>query len=73
MLRLLAGAVAGALAMWMWGDELRDYLAEQSRHARVKTADRIRAVQQQITSTLQSSQDAIRPSDDERRVRPTVR
>lgn len=73
MLRFLAGAVAGALAIWMWGDELRDYLTEQSRHARVRTADQIQAVQQQITSTLQSGQDAIQPSDDERRVRPTAR
>jgi hypothetical protein len=73
MLRFLAGAMAGALAMWIWGDELRDYLTEQSRHARVKTAEQIEAVQQQITSTLQSGHDAIHPSDDERRVRPTAR
>jgi hypothetical protein len=73
VLRFLAGAVAGALAMWMWGDELHAYLTEQTRHARAGAADRIQAVQQQITSTLQSGQDAIRPSDDERRVRPTAR
>jgi hypothetical protein len=73
VLRFLAGVVAGALAIWMWGDELRDYLIEQTRHARVRTADQIQAVQQQITSTLQSGQDAIRPSDETRRVRPTAR
>jgi len=72
MLRFLAGAVAGALAMWMWGDELRDYLTEQTRHARARTADQIQAVQPQITSALQSGQDAIRPSDEKRRVRPTA-
>jgi hypothetical protein len=84
MLRFIAGAIAGGLAVWMWGDELRDYLAERTRGVRTKTADQIQLVQQaaetalatakeQITSTLQSGQDAIRPSEDNSRVRPIGR
>jgi hypothetical protein len=68
----------------MWGDELRDYLAERARGVRTRTADQIQVVQQaaetalitakeQITSTLQSGQDAIRPSEDNSRVRPIAR
>lgn len=68
----------------MWGDELRDYLAERARGVRTKTADQIQLVQQtaetvlatakeQITSTLQSGQDAIRPPEDYSRVRPMAR
>jgi hypothetical protein len=51
---------------------------------RAKTADQIQMVQQaaetalatakeQITSTLQSGQDTIRPSEDNSRVRPIAR
>ena len=80
----IAGAIAGGVAVWMWGDELRDYLAERARGVRTRTADQIQVVQQaaetalttakeQITSTLQSGQDAIRPAEDNRRVRPIVR
>jgi predicted DNA-binding protein (UPF0251 family) len=80
----IAGAIAGGVAVWMWGDELRDYLAERARGVRTRTADQIQVVQQaaetalttakeQITSTLQSGQDAIRPSEDNSRVRPIAR
>ncbi len=72
MLRFLAGAMAGALAAWMWGDELHGYLFEKTRGVRTRTADQIQALQPQITSALQSGQDAIRPSDEKRRVRPTA-
>lgn len=80
----IAGAIAGGVAVWMWGDGLRDYLAERARGVRTRTADQIQVVQQaaetalttakeQITSTLQSGQDAIRPSEDNSRVRPIAR
>lgn len=84
MRQFIAGAIAGGVAVWMWGDELRDYLAERARGVRTRTADQIQVVQQaaetalatakeQITSTLQSGQDAIRPSEDNSRARPIAR
>lgn len=76
MLRFIVGAIAGGVAVWMWGDELRGYLAERTRGVRAKTADQIQMVQQvaeTITSTLQSGQDAIRPSEDNSRTRPIAR
>ena len=84
MFRFIAGAIVGGLAVWMWGDDLADYLAERTRGVRAKTADQIQLVQQaaeaalvtakeQITSTLQSGQDAIRPSEDNSRVHPISR
>lgn len=84
MLRFIAGAIAGGLAVWMWGDDLRDYLAERTRAVRAKTADQIQLVQQaaesalasateRITSTLQNGQDAIRPSEETSRVPPKAR
>ena len=84
MLRFILGAIAGGIAVWIWGDQLRDSLAEGTRGVRVKTADQIQllqhaaesalaAAQEQITSTLQTGQDAIRPSEDNSRVRPITR
>jgi 3-deoxy-D-manno-octulosonate 8-phosphate phosphatase KdsC-like HAD superfamily phosphatase len=76
MLRFIVGAIAGGVAVWMWGDELRDYLTERTRGVRIKTADQIQLVQQaaeKITSTLQSGQDAIRPSEDNSGTRPIAR
>jgi hypothetical protein len=84
MLRFIAGAIAGGIAVWIWGDELRDALAERTRGVRARTADQIQLVQQaaesalataqeQISSTLQSGQDAIRPAEANRRVRPITR
>jgi hypothetical protein len=84
MLRFIAGVIAGGLAVWMWGDDLGHYLAERTRGVRAKTADQIQLVQQaaeaalttakeQITSTLQSGQDAIRPSEANSPVHPISR
>ena len=76
MLRFSAGAIAGGLAVWIWGDELRDYLVERTRGVRTKTADQIQLVQQaaeKVTSALQTGQDAIRPSEDDSRARPIAR
>ena len=76
MLRFIAGAIAGGVAVWMWGDNLHHAMAKKTRGVRSRTADRIQLVQRalgRITSTLQSGQDAIRPSKPSRRVRPIPR
>lgn len=84
MLRFISGAIVGALALWIWGDKFRDYLAEATRGVRTRTADQIQLLQQttesalttaqeHISSTLQTGQDAIRPSEDKSRVHPVAR
>jgi hypothetical protein len=84
MLRFIAGAIAGGLAVWIWGGELGHYLAARARGVRTKTADQLQVVQQaaetalatateHITSTLQRGEDAIRPAEDDSRVRPVSR
>jgi hypothetical protein len=76
MLRFIAGAIAGGVAVWMWGDNLHDAMAENTRGVRSRTADRLQLIQRalgRITSTLQCGQDAIRPSKPSRRVRPITR
>jgi len=75
MLRFIMGAIAGGLAVWMWRDELRGYMAEGTRGLRTTAADQLQAVQtatesalgtakDRITSRLQRGQDAIRPLED---------
>jgi hypothetical protein len=40
----LAGFVTGALVVWFFRDDIQEYLDEQTRLARVSTADRLHAV-----------------------------
>jgi len=70
--QLLLGAIAGAAAVWLWGDELRRFADGRTRQARARAADALQSVQDrtgevldaakdQVTSTLQAGQNAIRP------------
>jgi hypothetical protein len=72
MLRFIVGAIAGGVAIWMWGDELREYVDRRTRSLRSKAADKLQLVQEvtetaldtakdQISAGLQSGQEAIRP------------
>ena len=70
--RFALGAIVGGIAVWVWGEEVRRLANTKSRSARLAAADTLQAVQStaeemfdsakdQVTSTLQSGQDAIRP------------
>jgi hypothetical protein len=72
MLSFILGAVAGSLAMWFWGDELRRHAETGTRAVRERTADTLEAVdakagevldtaRDQVQSTLNSAQEAVRP------------
>ena len=37
------GAIAGGLVVWLWKDEIQDYLDAQARVARTRAADGLRA------------------------------
>jgi hypothetical protein len=43
-----AGAIAGALVVWLWGKEIEDFLGEKVRDARTQTADAIGAVEDTV-------------------------
>jgi gas vesicle protein len=71
--RFLLGAIVGGIAVYVWGDEIRRFANTKSRTARLVAADTLKSVQStaedifdsakdQVTSTLQSGQDAIRPT-----------
>jgi predicted DNA-binding protein (UPF0251 family) len=76
MLRFMMGVIAGGVAVWVWRDELRDFMNQKTRVFRTNAADRLQIVQkatesaldtakEQISSHLQSGQAAIRPPTDE--------
>ena len=44
----LVGAIAGAAAVWFWGDEIRDYLDEQTRGVRTRAAGPLHAVAETV-------------------------
>ena len=70
--RLAIGAIAGGIAAWVWGDQLKQYATTRTREIREKGADTMQSVQgmadevldtakNQVHATLQAGQDAIRP------------
>jgi hypothetical protein len=71
--RFMLGAIMGGIAVYVWGDEIRRFANTKGRTARLAAADTLQSVQStaedlfdsakdQVTSTLQSGQDAIRPA-----------
>lgn len=76
MLRFIAGAIAGGVAVWVWGGDVRAAVTEKTRGVRSRAADQIQVVQRalgRVTSTLQRGQDAIRPTRLGNRGRPMAR
>lgn len=73
MIRFILGAIAGGFAVLYWGDQLRELAAQKTRGVRKDAADTLQSVEntagnvldmakEQVTSVLQSGQEAIRPS-----------
>ena len=72
MVRFVMGALAGGLAVWFWGDELRRLVDTKTRDVRTMAAEKLQAVEdkaadvldrtkEQVSSTLHAGQEAIRP------------
>lgn len=73
MSRFLLGAIVGGIAVYVWGEDLRRLANIKGRTARSAAADALQSVQStaeelfdtakdQVTSTLQAGQDAVRPA-----------
>jgi hypothetical protein len=43
-----AGAIAGAVVVWLWGKEIEDLLGEKMRDARTQAADAIGAIEDTV-------------------------
>jgi hypothetical protein len=73
MFRFIFGALVGGLAVWYWGEEIRDYAENRTKGVRRSAANMIRTVgkkaedvldatKDQVNAASKSGQDAIRPS-----------
>jgi hypothetical protein len=73
MVRFVLGALAGGLAIFFWGEEVRRFANSRTRSIRASAADTLKAVEdtaedlldrtkEQVTSTLEAGRDAIRPT-----------
>jgi len=73
MFRFVLGMLVGGLAVWYWGEEMREYAESRTIGVRRSAADMIRTVgkkaedvldttKEQARAASQSAQDAIRPS-----------
>ena len=43
-----AGAITGAVVVWLWGKEIQDFLGAKTREARTQAADAIGVVEDTI-------------------------
>ena len=72
MFRFILGALVGGLAVWYWGDEIREYAESRTVGVRRSAANMIRSVgkkaedvldatKDQVSAASKTGQDAIRP------------
>jgi hypothetical protein len=72
MFRFIFGALVGGLAVWYWGDEIREYAESRTVGVRRSAANMIRSVgkkaedvldatKDQVSAASKTGQDAIRP------------
>ena len=58
------GAIMGAAVVWLWGQELEEYVQERTRGVRTKAAESVRAVEETAGKVLDRSGDALRRADE---------
>jgi hypothetical protein len=57
------GAIMGAAVVWLWGQEMEEYVAEKTRGVRKKAAEGVRAVEEKAGKVLDRGGDALRRAD----------
>lgn len=73
MFRMIAAAIVGGIAVWLYGEEMRRLATDHTREARLKVADTLHAVQgkaeevldvtkEQVSATLRAGEQALRPA-----------
>jgi len=58
------GAIGGAVAAWLWGRELGDYVGDRTRGVRSKAADGVRAVEEKTEHALRRADELLRGAKD---------
>jgi hypothetical protein len=50
----LAGAIAGGVVMWLWGDQIREALDEATSGMRTRTAEQLQGVADRLQSAAET-------------------
>ncbi len=65
MKAFVLGAIAGGAAVWLWREDIENFIEQQTRGIRAKAADSLESVEktaETVVETLHKSQEAIRPT-----------
>jgi hypothetical protein len=57
------GAITGAVVAWLWGQEIKGYVREQTRGVRTKAAEGLRAVEEGTGKVLDRGGAALRRAE----------
>ena len=58
------GVITSGLVAWFWGEEIRDYLREQTRGVRTQAAEGLQAVADGTGKVLDRGGDALRRAEE---------
>ena len=58
------GAIMGAAVVWLWGQEMEEYVQERTRGVRTKAAESVRAIEGTAGKVLDRGGDALRRADE---------
>ena len=59
MMRFMIGALAGALAMWYWGDDIRDYVDSKTRGVRDRAVETLQTVEERAGDVLDRAKEQV--------------
>lgn len=57
------GTIAGAIAVWLWRQEIKGYVGEQTRGVRLRAADGMRAVDEKAGEVLDRGGHSLRRAE----------
>lgn len=60
----IVGAIAGGVAVWLWRDQMQEYLDRKTRTVRVRTADGLEAVEHTAEGLLDRAAKPLRRAEE---------
>ena len=58
------GAITGATAVWLWGQDIEEYVKAKTRGVRSRAADGVQAVEEKAGRVLDRGGEALRRADE---------
>lgn len=60
----ILGTITGGLAVWLWRDEIEDYLDQRTRSVRTRAADKLHAVEETAEGVLDRAATPLRRAEE---------